>query len=88
MTLSYKFILHPTEEITHKLLEAMDACRWLYNELLEKMNIARDEGRKLSTYETQNLIPGLKAENSRLNRVYSKVLQKVGNLRYKGGTIP
>ena len=37
----------------------------------------RDEGRKLSTYETQNLIPNLKVENPKLSKVYSKVLQMV-----------
>ncbi|HWQ20961.1 MAG TPA: transposase [Methanotrichaceae archaeon] len=77
MTLSYKFLILPNKETARKLVEALDACRWLYNELLEKINIARDEGRKLSTYETQNLIPNLKVENPKLNTVYSKVLQMV-----------
>ena len=63
--------------MTQKLLEALDTCRWLYNKLLEKVNTARDEGRKLSTYETQNLIPNLKVENPKLSKVYSKVLQMV-----------
>jgi putative transposase len=77
MTLSYKFLILPNKETARKLLEALDACRWLYNELLEKINIARDEGRKLSTYETQNLIPNLKVKNPSLGGVYSKVLQMV-----------
>jgi len=77
MTLSYKFLILPNKETTFKLVEALDTCRWLYNELLEKINISREEGRKLSTYETQNLIPNLKVENPKLNRVYSKVLQMV-----------
>ena len=77
MTLSYKFLILPNKETTLKLVEALDTCRWLYNELLEKVNIAREEGRNLSTYETQNLIPNLKVENLNLSKVYSKVLQMV-----------
>jgi putative transposase len=77
MILSYKFRILPDRVMTQKLLEALDTCRWLYNKLLEKVNTARDEGRKLSTYETQNLIPNLKVENPKLSKVYSKVLQMV-----------
>ena len=77
MILSYKFLILPNKETTIKLVEALDTCRWLYNELLKKVNIAREEGRKLSTYETQNLIPNLKVENPKLSKVYSKVLQLV-----------
>jgi hypothetical protein len=40
MTISYKFLILPTEETTHKLLEALDTCRWLYNELLERVKLA------------------------------------------------
>lgn len=77
MTLSYKFLILPNKETILKLVEALDTCRWLYNELLEKVNISREEGRKLSIYETQNLIPNLKIKNPNLNKVYSKILQMV-----------
>ena len=62
-----------------KFAEALDACRWLYNNLLEKMNEAREKGITLKTYDTQNMIPSLKLENPKLNLVYSKVLQMVNH---------
>jgi len=41
------------------------------------MNGALENGIKLKTYDTQNMIPYLKLENPKLNLVYSKVLQMV-----------
>ena len=77
MAISYKYPIFPDKVAQQKLAEALDACRWLYNKLLEKMNDARDNGVKLTTYETQNMIPSLKLENLKLNLVYSKALQMV-----------
>jgi len=77
MAISYKYPIFPDKATQQKLAEALDACRWLYNKLLEKMNEARDNGIRLTTYETQNMIPSLKLENPRLNLVYSKALQMV-----------
>ncbi len=77
MAISYKYPIFPDGTTQQKLAEALDDCRWLYNKLLEKMNDARENGIKLSTYETQNMIPSLKLENPRLNLVYSKALQMV-----------
>jgi len=37
--ISYKYPIFPDKKATQqKLAEALDACRWLYNTLLEKMN--------------------------------------------------
>ncbi len=77
MAISYKYPIFPDAATQQKLAEALDACRWLYNNLLEKMNKARENGIKLSTYETQNMIPSLKLDNPKLNLVYSKALQMV-----------
>jgi len=52
-------------------------CRWLYNRLLEELNKAKAEGRKLTQKDTQALIVKLKLEKPQLNMVYSKVLQMV-----------
>ncbi|MDQ1261811.1 MAG: putative transposase, partial [Euryarchaeota archaeon] len=60
-----------------KLAENLDACRWLYNQLLQDLSVAKEEGIKLKTYDTQNMIPSLKLINPKLNLVYSKVLQMV-----------
>jgi len=77
MAISYKYRIYPDKATQQKLAEALDACRWLYNKLLEKMNDAREKGYKLRTYETQNMIPSMKLENPKLNLVYSKALQMV-----------
>jgi len=55
------------------MLQHMELCRWLYNQLLK----AKRENPNLRKYDTQRLIVELKKENPELNRVYSKVLQMV-----------
>ncbi len=75
--ISYKYPIFPDKATQQKLAEALDACRWLYNKLLQEINEARDQGIKLAKYETQNMIPSLKLENPKLNLVYSKALQMV-----------
>jgi len=77
MIISYRYPIFPSREVEQKLVEALDTCRWLYNRLLEEINKARESGKTLRTYDTQNLIPLLKTENPNLNKVYSKVLQMV-----------
>ncbi len=75
--ISYKYPIFPTKITQWKLAENLDACRWLYNRLLQDLNEAKEKGIKLKTYDTQNMIPSLKLENPKLNQVYSKVLQMV-----------
>jgi putative transposase len=75
--ISYKYPIFPDKTAQQKLAEALDACRWLHNRLLQELNEAKEKGIKLKTYDTQNMIPSLKLENPKLNLVYSKVLQMV-----------
>ena len=75
--ISYKYPIFPNKITQWKLAENLDACRWLYNRLLQDLNEAKEKGIKLKTYDTQNMIPSLKLENPKLNLVYSKVLQMV-----------
>ena len=75
--ISYKYPILPNKITQWKLAENLDACRWLYNRLLQDLNEAKEKGIKLKTYDTQNMIPSMKLENPKLNRVYSKVLQMV-----------
>jgi putative transposase len=77
MIISYKYPIFPNKITQWKLAENLDACRWLYNRLLQDLNDAKENGIKLKTYDTQNTIPSLKLENPKLNLVYSKVLQMV-----------
>jgi putative transposase len=75
--ISYKYPIFPDKMTQQKLAEALDACRWLHNRLIQELNEAKEKGIKLKTYDTQNMIPSLKLENPKLNLVYSKVLQMV-----------
>jgi len=77
MIVSYKYPIFPSKITQWKLAENLDACRWLYNRLLQDLNVAKEKGIKLKPYDTQNLIPFLKPENPQLGKVYSKVLQMV-----------
>jgi putative transposase len=75
--ISYKYPIFPNMITQLKLAENLDACRWLYNRLLQDLNEAKEKGIKFKTYDTQNMIPSLKLVNPKLNCVYSKVLQMV-----------
>ncbi len=75
--LSYKFRIYPSKTIEAKLNEQLELCRWLYNKLLEEVNKARREDRKITWKDTQALIVKLKQEKPELKNVYSKVLQMV-----------
>ncbi len=77
MLISYKFRIYPSKTTEAKLNEQLEICRWLYNRLLEEVNKARKEGRKITRYDTQSLIVKLKKEHPELKKVYSKVLQMV-----------
>ena len=58
--ISYKYPIFPNKITQQKLAENLDACRWLYNRLLQDLNEAKEIGIKLKTYDTQNMIPSLK----------------------------
>ncbi|USH00850.1 transposase [Thermococcus argininiproducens] len=77
--ISYKFRIYPSKTIEAKLNEQLELCRWLYNRLLEEVNKARREGRKITWRDTQALIVKIKQEKPELKNVYSKVLQMVNH---------
>ncbi|MDF2957811.1 MAG: Transposase [Candidatus Alkanophagales archaeon MCA70_species_1] len=77
MLISYKFRIYPSKTTEARLNEQLELCRWLYNKLLEEVNKARKEGRKITRKDTQALIVELKQEKPELRNVYSKVLQMV-----------
>lgn len=77
--ISYKYRIYPNKVTEQKLVDALDACRWLYNRLLNDLNLAREKGIKITSVDTQNAIPMLKLENPKLTQVYSKALQMVNN---------
>lgn len=77
--LSQKFRLYPSRFTEQKLCDHLELCRWLYNRLLEELNVAKSQGLKLSQKEMQHLIIELKKQKPELNQVYSKVLQMVNH---------
>jgi len=77
MLVSYRFRIYPSKTVQQTLNEQLELCRWLYNKLLEEVNKARKEGRKISWKDTQALIVKLKQEKPELKNVYSKVIQMV-----------
>ncbi len=75
---NYKFRLYPNKVAEVELQRNLDECRWLYNRLLDSMNKAYANGRRLSRGETQSMIVKLKeGEHPELKNVYSKTLQMV-----------
>ncbi|USH00836.1 transposase [Thermococcus argininiproducens] len=73
--LAYRFRIYPSKTQQETMLQHMELCRWLYNQLLK----AKRENPNLRKYDTQRLIVELKKENPKLNSVYSKVLQMVNH---------
>ncbi|WP_240922727.1 transposase [Thermococcus sp. Bubb.Bath] len=65
------------------MLQHMEVCRWLYNELLRTIR----ENPSLRRTDTQRLIVELKKENPELKEVYSKVLQMVNHQLWNNLTV-
>jgi putative transposase len=73
--LSFKYRIYPTRE--EKLLRVMQVEAKVYNALLDAVNNARKEGRRMTPKDTQDMFKDLKIEGKEL--VYSKALQMVNN---------
>ena len=71
MRITYKFRLYPDKQQEEKMLEVLDKCRFVYNQMLEGLN----KQDKPNRFELQNSIPELKEKHAELKSVYSKVLQ-------------
>lgn len=78
--ISYKYRAYPDTDVEARLDTALDACRWIYNQLLEEMAAAKKNGMPLKASETQARIVTLKREHTWLDdTVYSKTAQMVNN---------
>ena len=75
--LSFKYRICPIREVEEKLLRVMQIEAKVYNDLLDAVNNARKEGRKITPKDTQDMLKDLKIEGKQL--VYSKALQMVNN---------
>lgn len=75
--LSFKYRIYPTREAEEKLLRVMEIEAKVYNALLDAVNNARKERKKITPKDTQAMLKDLKIEGKEL--VYSKVPQMVNN---------
>src|SRR5258707_2396024 len=73
-----KYRLYPNNEQRRLLEQPLDACRWLYNRLLEERKTAWEQRQEsVRLYDQHALLPALKAERPALAGVHSQVLQNV-----------
>src|SRR5260370_18201219 len=78
MRKTFKYRLYPTNEQRRLLEQQLDACRWLYNRLLEERKTAWEQRQEsVRLYDQHALLPALKAERPALAGVHSQVLQNV-----------
>lgn len=76
MRKTYKYRLYPTKAQVSALQASLDACRWIYNKTLEtRKNAYEQEGKSLSLYATNALLPQWKAEKPDLANAFSQCLQ-------------
>ena len=71
--LNYRFRLNPTPAQAEQLAWTLDTCRQVYNHFLHRLNRVEDT----SKYGESNRLPKLKEWWTDLQKVHSKVLQKV-----------
>jgi putative transposase len=75
--LACKFRLYPSRAIEETLESALNGCRIIYNEMLGRMNEAREHGTRLTEAETQRVAKELRKSGPAFRHVHSKVAQMV-----------
>lgn len=77
MLRAYKYLIYPTKEQTENINQHIWGCRFVYNWALEqKIKYFETSKEKLSVYELDFILKGLKAENPWLKCVNSQSLQQ------------
>lgn len=75
---NYRFRLYPNKEQEQKLLDWLEACRWIYNEALaQRKNAWEQERRSVTRTEQQVWLREAKKANKRLREVHSQAAQEV-----------
>ncbi|EHP69685.1 Helix-turn-helix domain protein [Metallosphaera yellowstonensis MK1] len=74
--LSFKYRIYPTRE--EKLLRVMQVEAKVYNALLDAVNNARKEGRRMTPKDTQDMLKDLKIEGSS----YGNLREVIRRTRY------
>ena len=75
---AYKFRIYPTNEQKISLAKSFGCCRWYWNYSLNLcQETYKNQGKSLSRFAIQSLLPNLKKENEWLSDAYSQCLQSV-----------
>ena len=75
---AYKFRAYPTNEQKISLAKSFGCCRWYWNYSLNLcQETYKNQGKSLSRFAIQSLLPELKKENEWLRSAYSQCLQSV-----------
>ncbi len=77
MIKAYKFRIYPDKEQIAILVNALNACRELYNAMLQQRIYAYRMGRKVTRYSQVNEIPEVKKAFPEFNNIHSQVIQDV-----------
>ena len=78
MRITYQFRLNPTRYQRTLLNNALELCRWVYNETLAtRKNAWEQEQKSISLYGTNKLLTTWKKDKPELSQVYAQVLQNV-----------
>lgn len=76
MLKAYKFRLYPTAEQKTMIAKHIGSCRFIYNWALEqKIKSYEQDGKTVSRYDLNNMLPQLKQEHEWLKEVNSQSLQ-------------
>lgn len=74
----FRYRLKPTKAQVTKLNEQLELCRWVYNETLAtRKNSFEQEGKSISYFESNKMLPIWKESKPELKTVHSQVLQDV-----------
>jgi putative transposase len=77
MLRAYKYRIYPTKEQEKKIVQHIGGCRFVYNWALEnKLKFYETSKEKLSAYDLNYMLKGLKADNPWLKEVNSQSLQQ------------
>ncbi len=77
MIKAYKFRIYPDKEQIAILVNALNACRELYNAMLQQRIYAYGMGRNVTRYSQVNEIPEVKKAFPEFNNIHSQVIQEV-----------
>jgi|GEM_PF-858551 putative transposase len=77
MQLPSKYKIYTTKEVEEKPLRVMQSEAKVYNKLLDVVNRARKEGKKITPRDTHSMLKDLKIKGKEL--VYFKELQMVND---------